>query len=225
MPYKQVLQRESAKFKDKSKWSKMVQWLEEGGAKFPKLMVAEFTENYRGIMAKRNIQKKDKILYIPLSRMITLEMSKEIALSRAIVQNNVQLQSPKHTFLTLFLLEETLKESSEWKPYIDLLPKEFPSFPIFYTKEELEMLEGSSFLFMVHEKVLDLKKDYDTVSTIDPSFSKTYDFKMFCWARTVVCSRIFGLTIDGNKSDALVPFADMINHRIPKQSSWVFVQN
>ena len=87
------------------------------------------------------------------------------------------------------------------------------------------MLEGSPFLFMVHEKVLDLKKDYDTICRLESGFSTKFEFKQFCWARTAVCSRIFGVTIDGNKTDALVPFADMINHRIPKQSSWVFSQN
>jgi histone-lysine N-methyltransferase SETD3 len=29
-------------------------------------------------------------------------------------------------------------------------------------------------------------------------------------------SRIFGLVIDGVKTDAFVPFADMINHKRPK---------
>lgn len=35
-----------------------------------------------------------------------------------------------------------------------------------------------------------------------------------------VCSRIFGITIQGNKTDALVPLADMLNHRVPKQTIW-----
>ncbi len=35
---------------------------------------------------------------------------------------------------------------STWKPYLNLLPKNLDNFPIFYTKEELNWLEGSPFL-------------------------------------------------------------------------------
>jgi hypothetical protein len=38
-----------------------------------------------------------------------------------------------------------------------------------------------------------------------------------------VGSRIFGLFIDGNKTDILAPFADMLNHRLPKQTTWNYL--
>ncbi len=38
----------------------------------------------------------------------------------------------------------------------------------------------------------------------------------------VVCSRIFGVIINHVKTDALVPIADMLNHKIPKMTSWYF---
>ena len=44
----------------------------------------------------------------------------------------------------------------------------------------------------------------------------------FIWARMIVCSRIFGIIMYGNKTDALVPIADMLNHKIPKMTSWSF---
>jgi hypothetical protein len=37
----------------------------------------------------------------------------------------------------------------------------------------------------------------------------------FVWARMVVITRIFGMTIKGNATDGLVPMADMLNHRRP----------
>ncbi|KAL0585553.1 hypothetical protein ABG067_004694 [Albugo candida] len=40
----------------------------------------------------------------------------------------------------------------------------------------------------------------------------------------IVCSRNFGLTIDGVKTAALVPFADMLNHYRPRETSWTFDQ-
>jgi hypothetical protein len=36
----------------------------------------------------------------------------------------------------------------------------------------------------------------------------------------MIGSRIFGLMVHGVKTEVLVPFADMLNHRQPKQTIW-----
>lgn len=38
--------------------------------------------------------------------------------------------------------------------------------------------------------------------------------------RMMVASRIFGIQIEGHKTDAFVAYADMLNHRRPRQTSW-----
>lgn len=38
----------------------------------------------------------------------------------------------------------------------------------------------------------------------------------------VVSSRIFGVSVHGVKTDALVPLADMLNHKDPKMTTWTF---
>jgi len=43
-------------------------------------------------------------------------------------------------------MQEKRKEVSYFKEYIDILPKEYTNFPIFYTEEERKMLIGSPFL-------------------------------------------------------------------------------
>lgn len=36
---------------------------------------------------------------------------------------------------------------------------------------------------------------------------------------------MFGVYIDGVKTNILAPFADMLNHRLPKQTVWNYLQN
>jgi len=61
-------------------------------------------------------------------------------------------------------------------------------------------LIGSTFLFQIKEKVLDLKKDYDAICYGSSEFYKKYSFQDFCWARMMVGSRVFGVFIDGVKT-------------------------
>jgi len=59
-----------------------------------------------------------------------------------------------------------------------------------------------------------------------PEFGQ-YTHEDFVWARLVVITRIFGLVIEGNKTDGLVPYADMLNHKRetengPRETKWTF---
>ena len=57
-----------------------------------------------------------------------------------------RLISPKHSFLSTFIMQEVRKPDTIWHEYIDILPKCYSNFPIFFTEEEKEWLKGSAFL-------------------------------------------------------------------------------
>ena len=38
--------------------------------------------------------------------------------------------------------------------------------------------------------------------------------------RMMICSRVFGFNIHGDKAEGMVPYADMLNHKMPRQTSW-----
>ncbi len=69
-----------------------------------------------------------------------------------------------------------------------------------------------------------MKRDYDAICYHSPEFLKKYSFKDFCWARLMVGSRVFGIFIDGIKTEILAPFADMLNHKVPKETVWNYSQ-
>ena len=41
----------------------------------------------------------------------------------------------------------------------------------------------------------------------------------------MVCSRIFGIQVNGVKTDGFVPYADMLNHKRPRQTSWTYTDD
>ena len=54
-----------------------------------------------------------------------------------------------------------------------------------------------------------------------PDF-RQFSLKEYSEMRMMVCSRIFGISIDGVKTDGFVAYADMLNHRLPKETQWSY---
>ena len=132
-----------------------------------------------------------------------------------------RLISPKHSFLATYIMQERRKESTYYDKYIDILPKGFDNFPIFYTTEERAWLEGSPFQHQISDKIKDIQSDYNLIVKEVPDY-KMFSLKEYSEMRMMVASRIFGITVNGVKTDGFVPYADMLNHRRPRQTSWSY---
>lgn len=99
----------------------------------------------------------------------------------------------------------------DFAEYMDILPKGLGDFPIFFGEKEYELLKGSPFLTQVLDKIEDIKTDYDLICTEVPDYTQ-FTLREYSEVRMLVSSRIFGIEIGGVKTDALVPYADMLNH-------------
>ena len=213
----------SKKFKSYPLYIKFLRELYKYNSFFPKLEIHFYTDDYRGVLAKNNIVKDEIIMTIPRECLISLETAFETDYGKKIEEFMYkELNSPKHCLLTSFLLYE--EKNPKYKYYFDLLPKDFSNFPIFYTNKELEYLKGSPFLLQILEKKEDMKSDYAILCQYLPDF-KQFSYLKFCQARLLISSRIFGISINDNKTDVLAPFADLLNHKRPRQTQWYYDDN
>jgi histone-lysine N-methyltransferase SETD3 len=187
------------------------------------LKIHFFSEDHRGVIAKQNIYKDEIILKIPKNLLISLEIAKDTELGQQIASfMYCDLNSPKHCLLSSFILnEKLLKEQSKWKFYLDLLPQDYSNFPIFFTEKEMTYLEGSPFKTQIEDKKAEIMKDYNQICCYIPDFKK-FSFKEFCEVRMAVSSRIFGVKIENRKTDVLAPYADLLNHKRPRQTHWMY---
>ncbi len=136
---------------------KFFKWLDDGLVCYPKLELKFYSDDHRGVFAKNKIQKNEIVLKIPSSNLITLEMAKESPVGTKMLNANLDLLSPKHCYLSAFLLQEKDKiitstsensntrensntPKSKWENYLNILPKNYNNFPIFYTPKEKQML-------------------------------------------------------------------------------------
>ena len=93
---------------------------------------------------------------------------------------------------------------------------------MFYEESLLAELEGTNFLQILNKKKEDIRDDFKEISSYFEGTEENFDFTSFVWARMIISSRIFGIQIKGLKTDALVPLADMLNHQVPKTTSWFY---
>ena len=217
---KKNIYNKTIKFKSYPLYINFLKELYKNNAFFPKLEIQFFSDNYRGVIAKSPIKKDEIILSIPKECLISLELVLETEYGKKIgeIMFN-ELTSPKHCLLSSFILFE--KNNPKWKFYFDLLPKDFSNFPIFYTDDELQYLKGSPFLNQILDKKSDMKKDYLKLCEYIPLFNQ-FTFEQFMEARMIISSRIFGISINNNKTDVLVPYADLLNHKRPRQTQWYY---
>ena len=211
------------KYKSYPLYVKFLRELYKYNAFFPKLEIHFYTDDYRGVLAKSNILKDEIIMTIPKDCLISLETALETSYGKKIGELMYnELNSPKHCLLSSFLLYE--EKNPKYKYYFDLLPKDYSNFPIFYTNKELEYLKGSPFLSQILEKKEDMKNDYNKLCEYLPDF-KQFSYLKFIEARVLISSRIFGIAINDNKTDVLAPFADLLNHKRPRQTQWYYDDN
>ena len=83
------------------------------------------------------------------------------------------------------------------------------------------MLKGCTCLSKILSKIASLQTEYKFLFNNLETFKK-YSLAEYIWARTVVITRIYGVVIDGIKTQALVPFADMLNHNNNPETQWFF---
>jgi protein-histidine N-methyltransferase len=177
------------------------------------------------VHAKNDIPAKETLIVIPRHCMITEEMGKDLPIGRKIESSGVKLHSSKHVFLMLFLLWDRKNHGvkSFFHHYYDLLPQSFCSVPFYWTPEEKKYLEGSFLIAEINRRIKGIVDDYNAICEIAPEMEKLCLLQDFQWAYTVVTTRNFGVELDnGVWTSALVPQADMLNHRRPPQAEWKY---
>jgi len=206
---------------DMEKFTQLINWLLEGGAKFPKLYMKRYSENNRGVHSRARIFEDEQIMFIPKGFLITVEMGKETGVGKKIIDENLDLTAMKHCFLCVFVLLDRRNPNSFYQPYYRILPTSYENMPICWDEKQLSWLKGSYMLQQIIDRKRNIRADYEEICRVAPEFGQI-SLEEFRWARMMVASRNFGVTIDNIKTDALVPYADMLNHLRPRETKWTY---
>jgi len=189
-------------------------WLKQGGSEFDDIFFKEYG-NERGVHSNKKIKKNSLVIKIPRKMIIHSNRPSK----NSYLMEKLNIPNKNIHKLVLFMLEDMESGESFFQPYYDILPNDLSHFPIFWTDDELLILENSHFIDDIINRRETFYNNYKKLSTL-PDFSYTFDD--YCIIRTLVGSRNFGLNIHGEQVVAMVPLGDMFNHDIPADVTWTF---
>jgi histone-lysine N-methyltransferase SETD3 len=198
-------------------------WMRDNGAKFNKIRMRYYAPDYRGVHSYEPIHASEEFLWVPKKLIITSQMGKETAIGQKIRKSGVKVSWDYLLYITLFLLIQQKDTNSFWKPYMDVYPRSTGNFPMFFTKEEQDLLEGTPMKSHIPRELQEIREEYNAIVQAVPEFGQ-FSFEDYAKNKTLTISRIFFVKIHGENERIMVPLADMFNHHYEKvgQTYWQF---
>ena len=198
---------------------RLLRWLVSEGAVLEPIFFRPDGHGGYTVHVRNDVEEGELIFDIPLRCMITRELARASAIGRAVMSSGA---SPSdNTALAAFVLEERRWPGSFWRRYLDTLPTSFPHHPFFFTDEELALLEGTFALELISRQKAALAAEYEHLVQHLRGFN-AFGYDAFVWARIIVQTRYFGVNVFGEKTEGLVPIAEMVNHSLTPDVHWTF---
>ena len=192
-----------------------IKWMKDNGAKFDKISMRYYAQDYRGVHTVKKIQQNELFLHVPHKLIITRKLGMETPLGAKIVKSGIHLDWDYLAYITTFLLTQFHDPNSFWKPYMDVYPKDVSSFPMFYSEEDKKLLKGSPIMEQIHDEFAEIEEEYNQIVEEVPEF-KEFTLEEYAKNKTLVISRIFYVTVHGKIERIMVPLADMFNHHFDR---------
>jgi histone-lysine N-methyltransferase SETD3 len=197
----------------------LTDWLSRHGAEIRSIAV-DTGESGRFVRATRDIPAGETVLRVPRRAMLTLDVARRSPIGAQMLAADIDAPSG-HAFLAAYLIAERRRQNSPFAAYIRALPQGFPGVPIYHHREVRAVLRGSFAGSLIVRRREMLLREFVTLQQRVPAFKDVTLAELF-WARTAVMTRVFGVKIRGASTEAMVPFADMMNHRRPPDVDWAY---
>lgn len=196
----------------------LLHWLEQAGATMSQLEIVSLGGGERGVRALAELAPGELLLRIPRRCLLTVDDARASEIGR-LLEAHARLDDER-AYLQAFILQEKERGAdSFWKPFVDILPKSFPTHPFFFHKDEFSLLQGTFAHGMVEYQRTKLANRYAELCQHVPGFQR-FTLEQFIWAHFAVVSRTFSVMQGESIVTCMVPLGDMINDGRPANTGW-----
>lgn len=172
-----------------------------------------------GVVCSRALAAGEEAFAVPRKLMLTVEQvverGEEDMLSR-MCRKDPLLRAMPMMILAMVLVEEHHKgAASFYKPYLDVLPRKFPTLPLMWSTAQLDALEGTDAGTEALSRCFDCILGYCHLKPLFMEALPQISFARFRWAMAVAMTRQNPLPTKAEpavSSLALIPLFDMCNH-------------
>ena len=200
---------------------KLMEWLGENHSKYNNLFFKNNKGN-RSVYANSNIKANKIVVSIPLKCLIHDGLAENTQIGREFIKSDhSECNNIKLTLIVIYILS-TIRDNGFYTPYYNILPDNIENFPIFWRDSTIKLLKGSNIFDIIIDRKNNFINDYNILCKCSETFKNNFSFFDFVYIRTIVGSRNFGININGIHRSAMVPLADMLNHKIPPNVNWSF---
>ena len=106
---------------------KLMEWFASRGGVLDGVAVHQFPGMGRGVLAVRALEAKDPVISVPFELCITRETALASAADDPLLRAVYESAKSEEDLIAMFLLRErALGAASDWKPYLDSLPRSIP---------------------------------------------------------------------------------------------------
>ncbi|KAL4657010.1 SET domain-containing protein 4 isoform X1 [Arapaima gigas] len=199
-------------------------WLHERGFQCNSLIPAQFSDTGRGLMTTQFIQAGDVLIALPERCLLTTATVLKSYLGEYIRRWKPAI-SPLLALCVFLISERHLGRVSQWKPYIDILPRSY-TCPLYFSDEVVgllpkilrkKVLSQRNMVFELHTCSQDFFKSLQTLFSHSVEDIFTCDALRWAWcsvnSRTVYMEHQQSPDLSTDPDTyAMAPYLDLLNH-------------
>lgn len=187
--------------------ARFIDWLQAHGVRLDGLSITD-CDGERGVRAAFAVAEGEHLTTIPHALFMTSDAARESPLGQRLAALSPEAGDRAHLALHLLALR---RDGGFWRPYVDILPRDFPGHPLFYGPAELMMLDPLTTVGAMIKSVIDAcRADLARVAPL--LVEEGFTSEDFRWAHACVRSRAYEIGTGDAPALALIPLADMLNH-------------
>jgi len=202
-----------------SKEEVFIRWFNAKGGKNEGVILHDFENMGRGVLAQDDIFIGEQVLFIPSEILLARDM---LLKSNDPIHRRIGLAftGSEPAVVAVLLLEVARGEKSVWKPYLDLLPRYVPNLSHFAPQllQELDDYDIKTDALTHQHEITNAYATFINQASAFWPVEMAVSLEQYRWATSIIDSR--GLRFKGQV--VLAPFADMFNYapnNVPREQN------
>lgn len=165
------------------------------------------------------IKSGDTILTVPKDFILTAANS-EIKSSCEAIKKIEELKEEAELICLGVSLKNKLAENAKFKEYISYLFEtvKFSNFPLLYSAAETQLIKGSYLNSLINARKSVYKLQYSILKKKKIFAKENFSEEDYFKSRIIVSSKFIYLNVNGKKTPALIPLADIFSSKTEKSN-------